>query len=257
MRARHEDDRAPTGIDASLEARERDPTGDRECGKELRCGGPEECPDPTRVTHEQQDPVDLTVSDLEIQAASERLGVAGHGLGLGAVPPVRPGKESVPGALVAGNREWHLGRPPKRGMEERGEVGEELDLGLVAQPRGTGVGLRGEIEADGRRDPKEDQQRHLRCQAALDPTDLGIREPDGGGDPVDAQPTGSPFRPELGAETMQRCPAKPGTAIDRTFSGGHGARLTPFDHPPITWHQVARSGPSPPGRPASGGILGT
>jgi hypothetical protein len=133
--------------------------------------------DPTvrpRVRHDEHHSFEPAVAQLQAKAALERLDVSEAGFGLHSQRSVAERRDTVPGATIAGDREWHLGAPSRIGWEARAKSLQEGELRGIAHWVTVGVRSHHEPEANSGTGAAELIDREFTEFAALDAAELSV-----------------------------------------------------------------------------------
>ena len=87
------------------------------------------------VPHQEDDPIDVPVAQLELEPAEDCLSIPRRRLGFHGKPPIHPADHAVPGPLVARDGEWHFRIPSQRGSQLGREVNQDRELRGIANWR--------------------------------------------------------------------------------------------------------------------------
>ena len=215
---RYENHGVAVGLQASRQEFRRATPRNRERTDELIGSSTQELASATGISKDEQDAVEPTVPQLELQTTDESLRVTREGLGLDTKAPIGSTGRRVPGALIAGNREWDLGRPSQGSMEGGPEVGQQRDLSGVSERRRAWVEPHGKVQADNRGHSRKSDERDPGRLRALDATDLRVRNVERRGRGIDAQRTIEPSVAQLLSEASKRFAAEARSAIAGSFT---------------------------------------
>lgn len=246
--SRHDHDGASSRSLTDPEATQRIAGTRTEHRGEFRSGVGEESTDGRRVAHREEDPIDCSVSEFELETSDKRLAITWTGLGFDSISPVRPSDQGVPRTLVTGNGERNLEVPPETRMHVRAQVGQDGDLRPVTNRGATRVQLRDEVEAHHAGESRECDERNHRRQAPFDSAYLGIRDSQRRGHRIDAQPATSPRLAQVGADASERSSPEAQSPICGPLARGHGygtssrSTSTGADVTSASWGPALRSG---------------
>ena len=84
-----------------------------------------------RVWQHQQHAIDPAVTLLELHSPTQRLRVGWMDLGLRSVAPAATTDQPVPGSLVTGGGEWHLGRPTEGWVKRSAKPRKEPNVASI------------------------------------------------------------------------------------------------------------------------------
>jgi hypothetical protein len=126
------------------------------------------------IGHDEDHEIDLAVSLLQPDAASERLDVPQPGLDLTCASSPEHARHAVPRPAIAWDRERHLGSPHGAGWESLPEAFGEAELCGISRWIPVGVGLAGDAQANGRRSPGSLIEGQVSELASFDAPELGM-----------------------------------------------------------------------------------
>jgi hypothetical protein len=187
---RHEEDRGTARITSGSEGFSRGARRNRKGIAEHRTRNANRFTVRSRVSGQQDDALDPGVTLLERDPSLYTLAIAKCHLGLDAYHRPGPVDHCIPGALISGNWNGHLGLNGQPRVKHRSELVEERPMRGVPQGRPTWEELDRQIEPHRQRKARENARRDPWRLTPFDPPDLSPGNRARGGNCLLAQPGG-------------------------------------------------------------------
>jgi hypothetical protein len=165
--------------------------------------------------------IDATIAPLQSHATVDCLCIVEDRFGLDPDSPHVSSDERIPGATVARDRQRHLRLPANRWMKTAPEALQQPCVPRISDWVTVRVQAKGNNEAEAGRMPDQHPEGDVQSAAALDATDLGLRDPACQLESPLTEARSHAGSAQLSTEAGKRLIRQAITSVARSFSRDH------------------------------------
>jgi len=186
------------------------------------------------IGHHENHIADASIATRQPGAPLNRLNVADPRLGVNGTPPSHPVDDAVPRAEVARDAERDLEPQPEARRQDGSQPLEERELRRLADWLAVPERPERHVQSERGADEGEGLVGDVRRQTALDPTQLGNRQPDRRAHLAEGHPGAKPDSAEVLADRDDVPTRELAAADEPALLSGHGDTMTIVGHRAVT-----------------------